>query len=125
MQDVPGTAQGRWYLGTSAQDDRNLALVHDNVDPAIGAISVGTAIPPLPSRVYRFTPAMSGRVRTDFSLVTADGSIHCYDATDAPDRVILLQLLSATTVRIEGLMQAACGDPATWAFGDGAVDFER
>jgi hypothetical protein len=35
MQDVPGSAQGRWYMGSSDMDDRNLALVHDNVIPTL------------------------------------------------------------------------------------------
>jgi hypothetical protein len=125
MQDVAGTAQGRWFRGSPAQDDLNLALVHDNVNPAIAAISVGTAVPSLPSRVYRFVPASSGRLNSDFPLVTVGSGIHCYDATDVPDALVFLQLVSATRLQIEGRPGASCGDPSTWAFTSAATEFER
>jgi hypothetical protein len=125
MQDIAGTAQGRWFHGSSVQDDMNLALVHDNVNPEIAAISVGTAVPSLPSRVYRFVPASSGRLNSDFPLVTVGGGIHCYDATDVPDTLVFLQLVAATRLQIEGRPGASCGDPSTWAFTSAATEFER
>jgi hypothetical protein len=125
MQDVPGSAQGRWYMGSSDMDDRNLALVHDNVIPTLAAFSVGTAVPSLPSRVYRFTPDAAGRVNTDFHLVNAVGTIHCYDATNVANQLILIQLVSATRLRIEGQAGTSCGAPESWAFTAGAVTFDR
>lgn len=44
MQDIAGTAQGRWFFDTSSGEDRHLALVHDNVDPRVGVFSVGTSL---------------------------------------------------------------------------------
>jgi hypothetical protein len=103
----------------------NLALVHDHVTPAIGAFSVGVAVSTLASRVYRFAPAATGQLNTDFHLVTVGSGIHCYDATDAPAQLIFLELVSATRVRIEGRAGASCGDPTSWAFTGAPTEFER
>ena len=128
MQDVPNTAQGRWYFNETTQDDAHLALAHDNIDPRIGVISIGTSVPSLPARYWGFTPAASGRVNADFSRVTADGLTYCYQSflnATSPIRHILIQLVSATRVRIEGFTGPLCGDPSTWAFTAGAREFAR
>lgn len=129
MLDVPNTAQGRWYFNTSGQDDPHLALAHDNGDPRIGVISVGTSIPSLPTGAKEFTPATSGRVNLDFPLVANDGSIYCYDTFSPnpppPLRHVLIQVTSATQLRIEGVIGATCGDPSTWAFTGEARVFTR
>lgn len=125
MQDVANTAQGRWYFNNTEQEDAHLALVHDNVVPGLGAFSVGTSIASLPSNVYFFIPATTGRVNLDFSRVTADGQIYCYQPNSVQGRHILVQLTGATTLRIEGVAVSACGDPSSWAFTAGAVQFSR
>lgn len=48
MQDVPNSAQGRWYFDNTVRDDPHLALAHDNGDPRLGVISSGTSIPSVP-----------------------------------------------------------------------------
>lgn len=125
MQDAPGTAAGRWFRGASPTypEDPHLALVHDNIAPGLGAFSVGTSIPSLPTGVYTFTPAASGRVNLYFRFVTTVGEIECY-AVSRNQRV-LLQLASPTRVRVEGIGPGACGDPGGWVMGAGAVDFDR
>ncbi|MGH7696044.1 MAG: hypothetical protein ACRENH_13745 [Gemmatimonadaceae bacterium] len=128
MQDLPNTAQGRWYFNETTQDDPHLALAHDNTDPRIGVISVGTSVPSLPPRYWGFTPAASGRVNADFSRVTADGMTYCYQSflnATSPIRHVLIQLVSATRVRIEGFTGVLCGDESTWAFTAGAREFAR
>ncbi len=128
MQDLPNTAQGRWFFNETMQDDPHLGLVHDNIDPRIAVISVGNSIPSLPTRYWGFTPAASGRVNADFSRVTADGQTYCYQTfvgATSPIRHVLIQLISATRVRIEGFTGALCGDPSTWAFTAGAREFAR
>ena len=132
MQDLANTAQGRWYFDNTTRDDAHLALAHDNVDPRLGVISAGTSIPSLPSLagdVRTFTPSASGRVNTDFPMVTADNQIYCYQTfrgnVSPPARHVLIQLLSPTRVRIDGIVGATCGDPATWAFSSGAREFSR
>ena len=128
MQDLPNTAQGRWFFNETMQDDPHLALVHDNIDPRVAVISVGNSIPSLPTRYWGFTPAASGRVNADFPRVTADGLRYCYQTfvgATSPIRHVLIQLVSATRVRIEGFTGALCGDPSTWAFTAGAREFAR
>jgi hypothetical protein len=128
MQDVPNTAQGRWYFDTTPNDDPHLALAHDNGDPALGVISVGTSVPTVAAGAFTFTPAPTGRVNLDFPLVTPSGQIYCYQSfllSPPPPRHILIQLLSATRVRIDGLLGASCGDPSTWVFSPGAREFTR
>jgi hypothetical protein len=133
MQDVVNTAQGRWYFDNSVQEDPHLALAHENVDPRLGVISSGTSIPSLTAGARIFTPVSTGRVpgrvNTDFSAVTADGFIYCYEtfspSPPPPARHVLVQLVSPTRVRIEGVTGALCGDPSSWAFTTGAREFSR
>lgn len=124
-QDVPNSAAGRWIrIGSPTYpEDPHLALVHDNVNPANGVFSVGVSIASLPSGVYGFTPATTGRVNLDFRLVTTVGELGCYQVQG--NRRVLIQLTSATRLRIEGFGTGACGDPATWTMTAGAVEFER
>jgi hypothetical protein len=139
MQDLPGTAQGIWYLAGTVDEgpeDPHLALVHDNVDPTVATFSVGTSIPGLASRVYPFRPKTSGLVNRDFGAIAADGRVYCFHSTAgipnwrssggslARGSIVLVALTSATTLRIERQAKTACGS-GPWAFGSGAVDFER
>lgn len=125
MQDVKDTAQGMWFIegteGTYTQEDPQLALVHDNVDPTIGVFSVGNSISNLSYGVYQFTPSTTGLVNTDFNLVTADGEVHCYEASS---EVIIIKLTDATSLTIEKKDDAACG-AGPWAFTSNAVNFIR
>lgn len=125
MQDVPNTAAGRWFHPSSPTfpEDPHLALAHDNILPSLGAFSVGTSIPSLPSTVYTFTPASTGRVNRDFQFVTTIGEIECYNVSR--NQRVLLQLVSASRIRVEGIGPGVCGEPSTWMFGAGAVDFDR
>jgi len=125
MHDLANTASGRWFRPGSPTypEDPHLALAHDNYQPALAAFSVGTSIPSLPTGVYTFTPASTGRVNLDFQYVTTIGETECY-STSRNQRV-LLQLVSASRLRVEGIGPGACGDPATWVLGAGAVEFER
>lgn len=127
MQDVASTAQGRWYFGTAQQDDPHLALVHDNVDPTQGMFSVGSSIASLPSGVYGFKPASSGRVNADFSRVTADGNVYCYESPGQWVRAshILLRMPSVSSLEIGAANGASCGDPATWSLSGVSAQFAR
>lgn len=130
MQDVPNTAQGRWFYDASPNEDPHLGLVRDNVDPTLLVFAIGTSIPSIPVGTRWVTPASSGRLNRDFATLSSDGLIYCYDAWTVflpppPARHILLQLPTPTTLRIEGVLGGSCGDPATWAFTGGAKSFSR
>jgi hypothetical protein len=125
MQDVPNTAAGRWFHTGSPNnpEDPHLALAHDNIHPATGAFSVGTSIPSLPSGVYTFVPASTGRVNLDFGLVQTVGQAYCYEVNG--NRRVLIQLVSVTHLRVEGFGSGTCGDPTSWTLSTGAADFDR
>jgi hypothetical protein len=129
MQDVPGTAAGRWYrvgVNDNFPEDPHLALVRDNYNPSAGAFSVGTSVPSLPPAVYLFTPAAAGLVNLDFPMVATVGMTYCYETTTPPgQRRILLMLVSPTRVRVQGFGTGACGDPSMWVFDQGAAEFQR
>ena len=131
-QDEPGTAQGKWYRGGTVDpfpEDPHLALVHDNFDPSTGAFSIGTSVPGLSPGVYHFSPRESGSVNLDFGLVTPDGRVYCYDSLSVrgspmPSLIILMQLASETTLRIERQEAQECGT-GPWALRSRYAEFER
>lgn len=125
MQDIPGTAQGIWFISGTGDDfseDAQLALAHGNVDPAQTAFSVGNSITGLDHGVYEFAPESSGLVNRDFGDITDDGSIYCFELTSS--NVLILQLTSSTTLTIEKISAANCS-AGTWSFSSNAVQFER
>ena len=125
-QDKAGTAQGRWYAFATPKDpmlnfpeDPHLALVHDNADPRRAAFSVGTSIPALAGEVLEFLPArdpLRPRVNRDFAEVTTDGNVYCFEPplttwgyplpAGEPQPVLLVQLVDAGTLLVEGLRNA-------------------
>ena len=113
-QDLAGTAQGDWFLlgNASAQEDSNLALVHDNIDPSKGVFSIGNAVGTLSSGGYTFTPISTGTVNRDFAQVSADGSVYCYNSfSRAPNGFngrILIQMAGTASLQIQG-QNGSCG----------------
>jgi len=105
----------------------------DNVKPSLGIFSVGTALTTLPSGKYSFVPATSGSVNRNFSDITPDGKIHCYEtkflsgpsySTSSPVTVMLLKLLDTSTLQIEVENGSTCGS-GPWTFGASYVIFSR
>jgi len=125
MQDRAGTAQGRWFSGSAEQEEYHLGLVHDNIDPTLGAFSVGTMVPTLPVGVYTFTPVATGRMNADFSRVTPDGNVYCYQATGPSAQRVYVKLTDASTLMIGAVAGASCGDPSGWSAALAATQFKR
>ncbi len=133
MEDVASTAQGYWYKpgAPDMPEDPHLSLVHNGYMPGWGAISSGTSIAGLPAPLY-FVPASSGTVNLDFDLVTPDGNAYCYDSFLDPlgqafflGYHVILQVTSATTLRIERKTSSSFCGSGPWSFGSAAVDFQR
>ena len=96
LQDVPGTAQGAWFLEGVADtypEDNHLALAWQNSRPEVAAISAGAMIPTLSSGVYEFSPQGSGTLNRDFSQVTPDGAVYGYTPVGLPGVVIVSTIL--------------------------------
>lgn len=127
-QDVSGTPQGVWFkAGTTSTypEDPHLALVHDNIDPNYGAISVGTTLAGVSSSVYYFTPAHTGTVNRDFAEVK-DDQVYCYDVNmvkGQPGNTSFILQLSGSKLKIQK-NASPCG-AGPWGFGGTASDFER
>lgn len=80
---------------------------------------------------YTFIPAGAGQINRNFVQVSSDGMIYCYDSFYDPigqallaGPTILVQMLSATTLRIERQAPTTCG-AGPWAFTSNAIDFQR
>jgi hypothetical protein len=125
--DIAGTAQGAWMNTTQPTfpEGPHLAFVPDNLDPSIFVLSVGLSQPNFLTGQYRFTPTSSGTVNRNPSQVVPDGKIYCYDTNQGA--AILLQLLDATTLRVEGRQGVTtCAQQQPFAFAAGATfDYKR
>jgi hypothetical protein len=134
-QDVAGTLKGIWFSGGTTEtypEDPHLALARENTLGIEQGFSIGTTLPRIDgsNEVLYFMPASSGQTNRDFSQVTADGNVYCYDSLQdrwgaSINAVMLAQLTSATTLRIEQQNAASCAAVGPWTFGANARDFER
>ncbi len=137
-QDVVGTAQGNWFghgMILPVQDEsRAIALVHDNVNTSRGVFSIGSSMISigLNPGAYYFAPKSTGLVNLDFRYVQP-GQVYCYETTprytfgNYMRTVILVQLLDASTIRIEGLPSSSTSSCGTgpWVFTANYADFQR
>jgi hypothetical protein len=125
--DVPGTVQGTWLnpAQPTHPETPHLAIVPDNVDPTHIDVSMGMSQPGFRSGQYRFTPASAGLVNRHPGQITPDGQTYCYELEYGG--VLLLRLMDATTLRVEGRPAATtCAAQEPWAFGSGAwFDYKR
>jgi len=127
--DLLDKARGLWFKQgePTFPEDPHLALIYCNVEPDVPVFSVGTSIPDLTTGLYTFTPADTGRKNRLFEDVEPD-SVYHYEirdrCTNAPDMeaVILLQLLNATTLKLE---KQNPSDGPPWSFTANAVQFVR
>lgn len=127
-QDVSGSAKGTWFAvgSPSHPEDPHLALIDYNINPAYQIFSVGTSMSAsgLSSSSYSFTPAGSGSVNPNFQNVTPGSGVVCFESIGVSNTIILLQLTSSTTLRMEKQTAAGCGS-GPWSFGATYTDFER
>ena len=129
-QDRAGTAQGRWFVPDTAHSmpqSRHLALVHDNVDPAVPVFSVGTSLPAFLG-TWTFAPQTSGTIDRDFRDVRP-GILYCWNVTPWPPRagvpawMVVAGMPDALRLQLTARTAARCEDgPPTL---EGAIEFER
>ncbi len=116
-QDLPGTAQGNWYADADAASewDAHLALVHDNVDPAIAVIAVGGMI--AGPGLWTFAPRPDGTVNRDFASLAPGQQVFCFhEFDDASNRggSFLIRLVDDDTMLVEQ-EPGSCSDGAAFA----------
>jgi hypothetical protein len=108
-QNLDNTAQGVWLRPDAPKypESEHIALVHDNIDPALPAFSIGLSLTGVTSGVYYFTPQIQGLLNRDFADVKQDGQIYCYtyhtkgNTGDFPNTSLLLRLESPKVLKIE------------------------
>jgi len=126
LQDVPGTAQGCWFLSGIKEtypEDPHLALVHSNTRPSHAVLSVGNSIPNLESNTYEFLPMPSGLLNRDFKDIVPDGEIYGFQV-DQFSGLIIIHMPDSETLWVEAL-KGATADPESWAFIGNKTIFER
>jgi hypothetical protein len=126
LQDLPGTAQGCWFLSGVSDtypEDPHLALVRSNIHPARAVLSVGNSIPNLDSAAYEFLPETSGLLNRDFRDITPDEQVYGF-RVDQVAGFIIVQMPDAETLWIETL-KGATVNRASWVFTDDKTAFER
>ena len=111
MQDIPKTLKGNWFHESANEEyvvnwNVYLAFVNENDYPDVQAVSIAGFITD-PSK-YKFIPKTSGTTNREFSQVTNDGKIYCYQPESVgkendkiPTGKILVQLTSDTSLKIE------------------------
>ena len=125
-QDVAGTAKGAWLHQVTGwfmgREDDQLALVNDNIEPQYQVVSMGAAgiSKGIPSGTWRFIPQKSGQVNRDFSQVTPDGKVYCYD-DGRQEAKVLITMPSATKLRV-GTTTGSCTGAQTLGV---YVEFDR
>ena len=131
LQDVPGTAQGNWFLSGIRKknpEGPHLALVHSNIHPARAVLSVGTSVQGLRSGKYEFLPVGQGLLDRDFKDITPDGRTYGFRVVRhddiAFDGVVIVRMPDVETLWIEALTGATT-DPSSWAFTENKTMFER
>ena len=125
--DKPGTVQGAWLNPSQPThpETPHLAIVPDNIDPSVIDVSMGMSQPGFNAGVYRFVPSASGPVNRHPARVTPDGQTYCYELQYGG--VLLVRLVDATTLRVEGRPSAtSCASQEPWVFNAGvSFDYRR
>jgi len=131
MQDVPGTAQGCWFLPGASfpPEDEHLALVVWNAFPSKNVFSIGAGLPSLSSGIYPFAPDRDGMLNAPFADIGADGQTHAWHL--GPDwtpsgwiGTILVHMPDEETLWIEGI-EGTIENPADWNFTAAKTIFQR
>jgi len=111
MQDVAGTLMGNWFHEDAEEKividwQMYLAFVEDNYFPDTKVVSVGGIFTD-PAK-YEFYPKDSGKVNREFSHVTSDGNIYCYQSekvekfqSSRPSGKVVVQMTDKETLKIE------------------------
>ena len=120
MYDIPNTLKGNWFHETAQLENVvdwnvHLAFVDHYEDPSIQVVSVAGIFTD-PS-LFKFIPQNSGQINREFSQVTADGHIYCYQGANVirnfeivPLGKVLLQMTGDESLQVEYQSDNCTGD---------------
>jgi hypothetical protein len=124
--DVAGSAQGAWFSPgqPTYPESPHLAIVPDNVDPTQISFSFGTSQPGTSAATRTFTPASSGTLNRNPSQIAAGSQVYCYQFGFGG--IVLVQLVDASTLRVEGRGATTSCGAGPYVFTTGATfDYVR
>ncbi|MDE1849020.1 MAG: hypothetical protein KGH55_03235, partial [Nanoarchaeota archaeon] len=137
MQDLPGTAQGNWYLQNATMSGNYqglnipslLAIVHSNLDASLGEISAGSDLIPSTDlgAQMTFTPLSSGLINREPSQITSDGNVYCFDGAvgigaNGNEGHVDIQMTDSVTMKVD-YSSGVC--PATPTLSSSALVYTR
>jgi len=126
LQDMPGTAQGCWFLNGVKEtypEDPHLALVHDNIRPRFAVLSVGNSVRNLKAGTYEFLPQESGLLNRDFKDISANDKTFGFEV-ERFDGIIIIHMPDSETLWIEAL-SGVNTNPDQWIFSANKTTFNR
>jgi len=126
LQDIPGTAQGCWFLSETTEtypEDPHLTLVRSNIRPSLAVLSVGNSVVNLRSARYEFSPETSGLLNRDFQDIKPDGRNYGFQVNGFQG-IIIIRMADAETLWLEALVEATT-NPESWVFTDNKTVFVR
>jgi hypothetical protein len=132
--DVAGTVQGAWFFGSEPTypESPHLAINPDNVQPDLINVSMGTSGGTIPPGLRRMIPSTGGPYNRHPSQITVASGIQCWDLSNQYDPgspgIALIQLVDATTLKIEGKMNpgtTCAGTAQPFALTSAAVTYKR
>jgi hypothetical protein len=132
--DVAGTVQGAWFFGAAPTypEYPHLAISPNHVDPTRIEISMGISGGAFASGLRAMLPSAAGPFNRHPALITPGTAVHCWDLINAGDLgpgygVALIQLVDATTLKIEGRLgpQFSCANQQAAVLTSAAVTFRR
>ncbi len=126
--DVDNTARGYWFNPSQPYppESSHAALATDYITPdKLQVFSVGVSQTNIGSFYKTFTPQTTGPVNRAFESITPSAQIYCYDTNSSPN-YILLQLLDAATLKVEGRNDAPnCNTALPYGFTGNGVTYKR
>lgn len=140
MQDLPGTAQGNWFLPdrhmrNSSDLSDFLGLARDYADPSRPLLAVGRSIPGLPMGLYSYVPGAAAPHNPELSRIRPGAVGHCIDSFRAGSQsdlplasalgALLLALPDERSLRVQYLPGRSCAELTSWAPGAAATLFVR
>ncbi len=124
MQDIPGRAQGNWFLPDKNHKNTSdvsifIGLSYDYVDPNEPVMTLGTSVKGAKMGLYSYTPAATGLINRNFKDIEPDGKVYCFEnfkkgyttgglPLTSPSAVVLMKMSDYSSLKLEYVEQPNC-----------------